>query len=74
MEIPSRFGPRHWDQSSARADRVAERAGYRATRYRSDSEQEDIQVGWAVDLETRIDAPAYEGLLNMEYARPFPPS
>ena len=40
------------------------------SRYRSDSEQEDIQVGWAVDLETRIEAPAYEGLLNMEYAKP----
>jgi uncharacterized protein YlxW (UPF0749 family) len=44
------------------------------SRYRSDSEQEDIQVGWSLDVETRIDAPAYEGLVNVEYARVVPPA
>jgi uncharacterized protein YlxW (UPF0749 family) len=42
------------------------------SRYRSDSEQEDIQVGWSLDFETRIEAPAYEGLLNLQYAEPVP--
>ena len=41
------------------------------SRYRSDSEQEDIQVGWSLAFESRIEAPAYDGLLNLEYARPL---
>ena len=41
------------------------------SRYRSDSEQRDIQVGWSLELESRIEAPAYEGLLNVEYAKPL---
>jgi uncharacterized protein YlxW (UPF0749 family) len=40
-------------------------------RYRSDSEQEDIQVGWSLEFESRIEAPAYDGLLNVEYAKPL---
>jgi uncharacterized protein YlxW (UPF0749 family) len=42
------------------------------SRYRSDSEQEDIAVGWALDFETRIEAPAYAGLVNLEYAEVLP--
>ena len=41
------------------------------SRYRADSEQEDIAVGWSLEFEPRIEAPAYEGLVNMEYATPL---
>lgn len=39
--------------------------------YRSDAAQPDIAVGWQVDVEDQIVAPAYDGLLDITYAKPL---
>lgn len=40
--------------------------------YRRESEQADIQIGWAMQREDVVNAPAYDGLLAFEHARPLP--
>lgn len=42
--------------------------------YRRESEQADIQIGWAMEREERIEAPAFSGLLAFEHARPLTPA
>ena len=39
--------------------------------YRSDAAEPDIAVGWQETLEDRIVAPAYDGLLDLTYAKPL---
>jgi len=39
--------------------------------YRSDSAEPDIAVGWEERVEERVVAPAYEGLLDITYAKPL---
>lgn len=38
--------------------------------YRRQSEVEDIQIGWESRVETDLTAPAYDGLLTLDYAVP----
>ena len=42
--------------------------------YREQSEDPDIAVGWDLDIKDEITAPAYDGLLDLTYATPIPPS
>ena len=42
--------------------------------YRDQSDDPAIDVGWDLDLEDRIKAPGYDGLLDLTYATPIPPS
>jgi uncharacterized protein YlxW (UPF0749 family) len=42
--------------------------------YREQSDDPAIAVGWDVDLEDKITAPAYDGLLDLSYATPIQPS
>ena len=42
--------------------------------YRDQSDDPAIDVGWDLDLEDRVKAPAYDGLLDLTYATPIPPS
>ena len=42
--------------------------------YREQSDDPAIAVGWAVDLEDKIKAPAYDGLLDLSYATPLVPT
>jgi uncharacterized protein YlxW (UPF0749 family) len=39
--------------------------------YRSDAAIPSIGVGWSIDSEDRIEAPAYDGLLDLRYAEPL---
>jgi uncharacterized protein YlxW (UPF0749 family) len=39
--------------------------------YRSDAAEPDIAVGWQETTEERIEAPAYDGLLDLSYAKPI---
>ncbi len=39
--------------------------------YRNDADNPSIAVGWSLDTEDRIEAPAYDGLLDLEYAQPL---
>jgi hypothetical protein len=39
------------------------------TSYRDYAEQPDVQVGWDLELDDVIEAPAYEGLLDLAHAR-----
>nr|WP_278257832.1 DUF881 domain-containing protein [Nocardioides convexus] len=39
--------------------------------YRTDSLNPLIDIGWSLDVEERIKAPAYDGLLDLQYARPL---
>jgi uncharacterized protein YlxW (UPF0749 family) len=39
--------------------------------YRSDAAEPDIAVGWQETLEERVVAPAYDGLLDITYAKPL---
>ncbi len=41
------------------------------TLYRADSLQPDIAVGWSETVETDLVAPAYDGLLDINYAQPL---
>ncbi len=40
--------------------------------YRKQAVDPRIGVGWAVALETSVTAPAFDGLLDLSYARPLP--
>jgi uncharacterized protein YlxW (UPF0749 family) len=42
--------------------------------YREQSDDPAIAVGWDLDLEDEITAPAYDGLLDLSYATPIPQS
>ena len=42
--------------------------------YREQSDDPAIAVGWDLDLEDEITAPAYDGLLDLTYATPVAPS
>ena len=42
--------------------------------YREDAADPDISVGWDEQVEDRITAPAYDGLVGMSYARVLPSS
>ncbi len=39
--------------------------------YRTDSENPRIGIGWSLDFTERIDAPAYDGLVDLQYAEPL---
>lgn len=39
--------------------------------YRDDAADPDIAVGWELDLEDELTAPAYDGLLGLSFARPL---
>ena len=39
--------------------------------YRTDSLNPQIEIGWSLDAEDRVKAPAYDGLLDLQYARPL---
>jgi uncharacterized protein YlxW (UPF0749 family) len=39
--------------------------------YRSDAEEPDIAVGWQETVEERVVAPAYDGTLDLSYAKPL---
>jgi uncharacterized protein YlxW (UPF0749 family) len=41
------------------------------TRYRSDAQRPEVGVGWSLEEEDRVEAPAYEGLLDIDLARPL---
>ena len=41
--------------------------------YREQSDDPTIDVGWELELEDEITAPAYDGLLDLSYATPAPP-
>ena len=38
--------------------------------YREQADQADISVGWQLDTEDQVTAPAYDGLLDITYAEP----
>jgi uncharacterized protein YlxW (UPF0749 family) len=40
--------------------------------YRQDADNPDINVGWNENVDSHITAPAYDGLLGLQYARPMP--
>jgi uncharacterized protein YlxW (UPF0749 family) len=42
--------------------------------YRADARDPDIAVGWNEKIESRITAPAYDGLLGMSYAKVLAPA
>jgi uncharacterized protein YlxW (UPF0749 family) len=42
--------------------------------YREDADNPDVGVGWDEQVEDRITAPAYDGLVGMSYARVLPSS
>jgi uncharacterized protein YlxW (UPF0749 family) len=42
--------------------------------YREQSDDPKIAVGWDLDIEDEITAPAYDGLLDLSYATPVTPS
>lgn len=39
--------------------------------YRKDADNPLIQMGWELDVEDRVEAPAYDGLVDLQYARPL---
>ncbi len=39
--------------------------------FREDAEDPEIQIGWDLEVEDRIDAPAYDGLQDITYAEPL---
>lgn len=39
--------------------------------YRDQADDPDIAVGWDLELEDQVTAPAYDGLLGLSYARPL---
>jgi uncharacterized protein YlxW (UPF0749 family) len=41
------------------------------TGYREDAADPAVQVGWDLEVEDRVEAPAYEGLLDLNYAEPL---
>lgn len=43
----------------------------RVTKYREDAAKPDYQLGWEVEVEEFVTAPAFEGLLDVDYAEPM---
>ena len=41
------------------------------TGYRSDAANPYIQIGWDLQTEDHVEAPAYDGLLDLRYAEPI---
>ncbi|MCR1785377.1 DUF881 domain-containing protein [Nocardioides carbamazepini] len=39
--------------------------------YRKDADNPLIEMGWSLDFEDRIEAPAYDGVVDLQYARPL---
>ncbi|CAB4715148.1 MAG: DUF881 domain-containing protein [Actinobacteria bacterium] len=39
--------------------------------YVAQSERPDVQIGWGMEQESEINAPAYDGLLDLSYAEPL---
>jgi uncharacterized protein YlxW (UPF0749 family) len=39
--------------------------------YRSQAADPNIEIGWSLDAESRVTAPAYEGLRDLSYAKPM---
>ncbi|HWJ10477.1 MAG TPA: DUF881 domain-containing protein, partial [Nocardioides sp.] len=39
--------------------------------YRTDAANAQIGIGWSLEAEDRIIAPAYDGVLDLQYARPL---
>ncbi|GEB15172.1 membrane protein [Pimelobacter simplex] len=39
--------------------------------YRTDSENPQIGIGWSLDLKERVEAPAYDGVVDLQYAKPL---
>ncbi len=46
-------------------------ADSRVSAYREDAADPALQVGWDLDVEDHVEAPAYAGLLNLSYAEPL---
>ena len=46
-------------------------ADSRVGAYRSDAADPALQVGWDLDVEDQVEAPAYTGLLDLSYAEPL---
>jgi uncharacterized protein YlxW (UPF0749 family) len=46
-------------------------ADSRVSAYRSDAADPALQVGWELDTEDHVEAPAYAGLLDLSYAEPL---
>lgn len=42
--------------------------------YRADADDPAIDVGWDLDIEDELSAPAYDGLLDLSYATPIGPA
>ena len=43
----------------------------RVSAYREDAADPALQVGWDLDVEDHVEAPAYTGLLDLSYAEPL---
>jgi uncharacterized protein YlxW (UPF0749 family) len=41
------------------------------TGYRTDAENPYVQIGWDMSTEEHVEAPAYDGLLDLDYAQPI---
>lgn len=39
--------------------------------YRADADDPEIAIGWDVDTEQQVEAPAFEGLVDIQYAEPL---
>ena len=39
--------------------------------YRDQANDPDISVGWALDVDDSLTAPAFDGLLDLNYAQPL---
>ncbi|WP_435769671.1 DUF881 domain-containing protein [Nocardioides sp. SYSU DS0651] len=39
--------------------------------YRADAQNSEIAIGWSVELEDLVEAPAYDGVVDVQYARPL---
>ncbi|GAA1512863.1 DUF881 domain-containing protein [Nocardioides humi] len=39
--------------------------------YRKDADNPLIRIGWDLDFEDRVEAPAYDGVVDLQYARPL---
>ncbi|TNM38464.1 DUF881 domain-containing protein [Nocardioides albidus] len=39
--------------------------------YRKDADNPLIRMGWELDFEQRVEAPAYDGVVDLQYARPL---
>ena len=46
-------------------------ADSRVSAYREDAADPALQVGWDLDVEDHVEAPAYAGLLDLSYAEPL---